>query len=140
MNETGGLKNKVFGLVLFTLFAWLIISVAINTGEEYGRDTQEIGNGSLSGIKFQESIENVSSTSEEYRESFESGQIDDVDDVTGIFSTAKKVVNFITAPFNLLANILEATFKIPTIATNVFLGLLSLSIIFGIWRLIRAGD
>ena len=48
-----GFKHAVIGLVLFVAFAWLILSVAVDFGSEYGRDSQEIGDGSLKIANFQ---------------------------------------------------------------------------------------
>jgi hypothetical protein len=140
MTEAGGFKNKVLGLILFTLFAWLMISVAVSFGTEYGADTTQFTGGALDLDEFETGIENVSSDAEEQRVRFESGDIEDVDTVTGIFSTLKSIVGFATTPFRLLSQILNSTFHLPTEAISVFLGLLALSIIFAIWRAIRTGD
>ena len=138
--EEGRFKSIIFGLILFTLFAWLILSISIQSGEEYGIDAQEIGNGSLSSISYESSIENVGSTANSYRTSFESGEVDDIDDASGMFSTLTKMINFITTPFTLVGQILDTMFGIPSVVTNVFLGLLALSLIFGAWRVLRSGS
>jgi len=140
MTEAGGLKNKIFGLILFTLFAWLIISVAVNFGANYGADTTQFEGGALDLNEFNDSLTNVSSDAETKRVRFESGDIEDVDTVTGIFATLTSIIDFITLPFLLLGTILSSTFHLPAQAISIFLGLLSLSIIFGIWRVIRTGD
>ena len=49
-----GFKNIVVGLVLFVAFTWLILTVAVDFGAEYGRSSDEIGDGSLSVVNFQD--------------------------------------------------------------------------------------
>lgn len=133
-------KTTVTGLVLFVAFAWLILTVAIDFGAEYGRDAQEIGDGSLNIIEFQTTAEGVEGSAQSYRSRFESGEVDDIDDASGIFSIATDIINMITAPFKLLSQILVNIFHIPSLIINVFLGLMAIGLIFGIWRLLRAGS
>lgn len=133
-------KATVIALVLFVAFSWLILTVAIDFGAEYGRDAQEIGDGSLNVVNFQTSAEGVEGSAQSYRERFESGNVDDIDDASGIFSIATDIINMITTPFTLLSQILVNVFHVPALVINVFLGLLAISLILGIWRLLRAGS
>jgi len=135
-----GFKTLVVALVLFVAFSWLILSVAIDFGSEYGRDSHEIGDGSLNIINFQTSAEGVEESAQSYRSRFESGDVDDVDDASGIFSIATDIINMITAPFNLLSQILTNILRVPSLIINVFLGLLAIVLIFSIWRVLRAGS
>ena len=133
-------KATVTALVLFVAFAWLILTVAIDFGAEYGRDAQEIGDGSLNIVDFQNTAEGVEGSAQSYRERFESGEVDDIDDASGIFSIATDIINMITSPFKLLSQILVNIFHVPALIINVALGLLAIGLIFGIWRLLRAGS
>jgi len=135
-----GFKNTVIGLVLFVAFAWLMITVAIDFGAEYGRDASEIGDGSLNIVDFQTSASGVEASAQSYRTRFESGDVDDIDDASGIFSIATDLINMITTPFRLLSQIMSNILGVPTLIINVVLGLLSISLIFGIWRVLRTGD
>ncbi len=135
-----GFKATVIGLVLFVAFSWLILTVAIDFGAEYGRDSQEIGDGSLDVVDFQTSAGGVESSAQSYRSRFESGEVDDIDDASGIFSVATDIINMITTPFNLLSRIMVNILGVPSLVINVFLGLLAISLIFGIWRLLRVGS
>jgi len=135
-----GFKSIVIALVLFVAFSWLILSVAIDFGAEYGRDSNEIGDGSLDITNFQTSAESVEGSAQSYRSRFESGDVDDIDDASGIFSIATDIINMITTPFSLLSQILTNIFKVPSLIINVFLGLLAIAMIFGIWRVLRAGS
>ena len=110
-------------------------------GENYGKDTREIGGGSLNDSEFQASIDDVEDKAENYRARFdESGNVDDVDDVTGIFSIVTDMVSLITAPFGLLATVFTDILGVPSLVTSIILGILGISLILGIWRLLRAGD
>lgn len=133
-------KNILTALVLFVGFSWLILTVAIDFGAEYGRNSSEIGDGSLNIVSFQASAESVNNSAQGYRERFESGNVDDIDDASGIFSIATDMISMITTPFSLLSQILTNIFGIPALIINIGLGLLAIAMIFGIWRLLRAGS
>ena len=133
-------KSILVGLVLFVAFSWLILTVAVDFGAEYGRDASEIGEGSLNVVDFQTSAEGVEGSAQSYRQRFESGDVDDIDDASGIFSIASDIINMITTPFKLLSQILVNIFGIPSLIINVVLGLLAISLILGIWRVLRAGS
>jgi len=133
-------KGILIALVLFVTFSWLILSVAVDFGAEYGRDAQEIGDGSLSVINFQNTANTIEGNASSYRSRFESGDVDNIDDASGIFSVATDMINLIVAPFTLLSSILINIFHVPSLVINVILGLLAISLILGIWRLLRAGS
>ena len=133
-------KNILIALTLFVAFSWLILTVAIDFGAEYGREAQEIGDGSLNVVDFKNSASNVSGDASAYKSRFESGNVDDVDDASGIFSIVTDMISLIITPFKLLSNIMVNIFHAPVLIINVILGLLTISIIFGIWRLLRAGS
>lgn len=133
-------KNTVIALVLFVLFSWLVLAVTVDFGNDYGRNTSEIGGGALDTVAFQTSAESVEASAQGYRTRFESGNVDDIDDASGIFSIATDIISMITAPFTLLSQILTNIFNVPSLFINVILGLLAIALIFGIWRLLRAGS
>ena len=135
-----GFKSLVIALVLFVGFSWLILSVAIDFGAEYGRSASEIGDGSLNIVSFEASASQVEGSAQSYRTRFESGSVDDIDDASGIFSIATDIISMITTPFSLLSQILTNIFGVPSLIINVFLGLLAIALIFGIWRVLRAGS
>lgn len=135
-----GFKGVLVGLVLFVLFATLLISFAVDLGTEYGMSADEIGGGSLNLSAFEDTADTVNSSASGFRERFdEEGVIDDVDSPTGLFSILKDMVTLITTPFTLLSQVLSNILNVPTIVINVVLGLLAIGLIFGIWRLLRQG-
>ena len=132
-------KKILFSLVLFSLFAFLVTYTAVEMGINYGKSSSEIGEGSLDDTAFQSSIDEVSSSAENYRARFESGKIDNIDDATGIFSIASDMISMITAPFRLLSSVMQNILGFPLIAINIILGLLSIALILSIWGLMRIG-
>lgn len=133
-------KNTITALVLFVAFTWLILSVTVDFGAEYGRDAQEIGDGSLNIVDFQNVANTIEGNTSSYRARFDSGDVDDIDDASGIFSIATDMVNLITSPFRLLSQILTNIFGIPSLMINIILGLMSIGLILGIWRVLRSGS
>lgn len=136
--------NKYFsllvGLVLFVIFSWIIISITVDFGNEYGRSATEIGDGSFKVSDFQDEAENVRGDAEGYRERFDDGgDVDDVDDASGVFSILTGMIDMITTPFSLLAKIAKNIFGAPSLVINVILGLLSLGLLLAIWSIIRSG-
>ncbi len=135
-----GFKNMVTALVLFVAFTWLILSVAIDFGADHGRSAESIGDGSLDVEKFKTSAEGVEGSAQSYRARFESGDVDDIDDASGIFSIATDIVSMITTPFTLISQIASNIFGVPPLILNVILGLLAIGLIFSIWRVLRSGS
>lgn len=133
-------KNTVFGLVLFIGFAWLILSVAVGFGNEYGRSADEIGNGSLNLVDFQSVANSVEGNASSFRQGFEDGTVDDIDDPSGMFGTAKKIISLITAPFTLISQIMANILGVPTLIIDIVLGLLAIGLILGIWSVLRSGS
>ena len=60
-------KGTLTALVLFVAFTWLILTVAIDFGAEYGRDSQEIGDGSLDVSSYQTTATGNESSAQGYR-------------------------------------------------------------------------
>ena len=135
-------KKLVFGFVLVSLFSVLLLTSVSDSGSRYDKDTTQI-TGQLEFAKFNESINEVQGTSQNLRERFEKQSIwSSVAGVvvSGVFGITKTLTSMILAPFVIIANVMENVFFIPPIVTNVVMGLLGLSIIFGIWALIRVGQ
>ena len=108
-------KSILVGLVLFVLFSSLVLTVAIDFGAEYDRDASEIGGGSLNLSIFQTSAESIEGSSSAYRERFESGDVDDIDDPSGLFAVT------ITSVFSFSGFALESSRAvIVRIATNTY--------------------
>jgi len=136
----GSFLRILIALVLFTGFSWLILSVAIEFGSEYGKSANEIGDGSLDVSEYRTNAESVEGNASFYRQTFESGEVDDVDDPSGVFSVLTRMINLITTPFTLIGKILYNVFGVPELIINIILGLLGISLILAIWSVLRAGS
>lgn len=146
MNKIGGVdqfKSLIFGFIIFTLFTFIFLTAITDTAKDNDVDTTEFEEGAFSLDPYEDVLDDVESDAETFRERFEKGSIWSVVAgivVTGIFGIAIDMVQMIIAPFTLLAQILTNVLHVPTIFTGVILGLVILSVIFGVWSLIKKGD
>ena len=102
-------------------------------------DAQYEVESALNDENFQESIDNVANKSENYRQRFEDGKIVDVDNASGIFTIASDFISMITSPFKLMGSVL-VMLGVPFVVISVVLGLLSITLILSMWRLLKTGD
>ena len=136
-------KGLLFAFILFALFGFLTLRVIIDQAALYGKDTTELFGESFDIEKFNSSVSPIKETSENLRERFEKQNIFSIVAgviVEGIFDIGKTMVLMISTPITLLNTILTNVLHIPQIVTNVILGLVILSTIFGIWALIKIGN
>jgi hypothetical protein len=133
-------KITFSGLVLFVLFTTLILTVAIDFGVDHGKTASDIGGGSFNLTVFENTANTVEGNASAFRTSFEGGNIEDVEDATGIFGTLKKFINLMTSPFKLLGYVLTNVLGVPDIFTKIILGILSIILILAIWSVLRKGD
>lgn len=136
-------KHMIFAFVLIGLFSMLILLAVTNLGDTYEKDYDAVAGGSLSMSKFNDSISSFEQNSKDLKERFDKGSVWSAVAgvvVEGIFGIAKDMFDLVLVPYNLIANIMSDILHIPTFVTSVILGLLILSVIFGIWRLIKIGD
>lgn len=129
------------GFILITLFIFLLVAITINVSEKYYKDTSEIEE-ALNFEAINKTIESTKATSEGWKNAFEKQNIFTVLGgiiVTGIFNIANTMTSFILTPFAIFGNILINILGIPAIVINVVTALLILTIIFGVWRLIKQG-
>jgi hypothetical protein len=136
-------KNMLFAFILVSLFGMLIISAVVSIGGNYGKDTSEVVGGSLSLDKFNESITGIEQDAKDLKASFDKGSVWSALAgvvVEGVFGIAKRMVTMMLMPFDIISDIMADVLHIPTYVTSVLLGILIMSIIFGIWRLLKIGD
>lgn len=139
----GDFKRTIFGLILFVLFTSLILTVAINFGNFYGKSPENIGGGSFNLSDYERTIEDSNATGQSYLERFSEAtpeKTTEVENPAGAWSILFDLKNVITTPFRLVQQILTNVIHIPSIVSGVLVFLLSLSIAFGIWRLWKRGE
>ena len=138
-----GFKNILFAFIFTSLFGMLILTSVNFIGDEYSKDTSDIAGGSLSLDKFNDSISSVEQNAKDMQEKFSKQSIWSAVAgivVEGIFGIALDMIDMILMPFDVVSDILLDVFHIPTFVTSILLGLLILSILFAIWRLLKIGD
>lgn len=136
-------RNLAIGFMLFGLITVLTITVVYEMGSNYGVSAERLNEataGALDTEEYEAELLESDTTTENFRQRFEEGDVDNVDDPSGLFSVSGDIIGVITTPFNLLAKVMENIMGVPTIVTHVILGILNLSLILGIWRVLRAGD
>ena len=135
--------NLIVGFMIFGLFSVLIIIGIYGVATNYGLSDEKIDEatgGALDIEEYREEMLETDTSAENYRERFESGAVDDVDDASGIFAVGGDLVALIITPFDLLAKAGKNLIGIPEIVTHTVLAILNLAIIFGIWSVLRKGD
>lgn len=134
-------KTTLTGLVLFVLFSSLILTVAIDFGNDYNKSSSEIGGGAFNLSMFEDSANTVNEDAQGYRSRFDKGGfVDDVDDPRGLFAILNDMVSMITTPFTLLSQVLQNVLNVPALFINVVLGLMAIGLILAVWSLLRKGD
>lgn len=136
-------KNVTIGFLLFGLFSVLLVSAIYEMGYNYGVSNdkmQEATGGALSIDDYEDELLESDQQTENFRQRFESGDVDDVDDASGVFAVAGDIIGVITTPFNLLAKVGDNLLGVPPVVTHTLLAILNITLILGIWRVLRAGD
>lgn len=136
-------KGVVVAFLLFGLFTVLVVTAVYEMAYNYGvsdERLQEATAGALSIDDYETELSGADQDTENFRRRFESGDVDDVDDASGVFQVAGDIVGVITTPFNLLAKVSSNILGIPVIVMHVILAILNLTLILGIWSLLRKGD
>lgn len=136
-------KGLIIGFIILTLFMFLMLTFTADVASNYSKDTTELEEGAFSLSDYQTFLSEVDSDAETFRERFTKGNIFSIIAgvvVEGIFGIAADMVTLAITPFTLLAQVMNNVIGIPTIVTSVVLGVIIITIIFGIWRLIRIGD
>ena len=136
-------RNLVIGFMIFGLFSVLLVTAIYDMGINYGVSSermQEATQGALDIDDYEQELVESSDTTQNLRERFESGEVYDVDDASGVFSVAGDFIGVITTPFNLLAKTGKNLLGIPEVVTHTLLAIINIVIFAGLWSLLRKGD
>ena len=136
-------KVMLFAFVLFALFGMLILSAVVEVGDNYSMDTSQVVGGSLALDKFNESVTTVETQARLQQTAFSTKSIWSAVAglvLIGIFPIAQALASMILTPFKIVSEIASNTLGIPSYVTSVVLGLLIISIILAVWRLLKVGD
>lgn len=141
------MRGLTMGFILFSLFLFSILTFAVGLSSDYGMNSEDITSGTVNLSNVESFLETVESDSGDKREAFEEKGVFSIggsDILTNIFNIAKGLFTMITTPFTFLSqiitNVLFRGSEFGQLVMGVVLGLLVLTIIFAMWRLIKAGD
>ena len=136
-------RNLTIGFLLFGLISVLLVNVVFQVGLNYGVQSekiQEATGGALDVEAYEEELLVSDTTTANFRKRFESGDVDDIDDASGIFAVSGDVIGVITTPFNLVAEVGKNLLGVPEVVTHTILAILNVLLIFGLWSVLRKGD
>jgi len=136
-------KNTMVSFILLGVFMVLIITIVYQMGVNYEVSPEKMAEatqGSFDMDDYEQELLTVDEDASAFRERFESGEVDDVDDPSGIFSVAGDIIGVITTPYNILAGIGTNILKIPVVLVHVILAILNITLLAGLWSLLRKGD
>ena len=141
--------NILKSFVIITLFISLLLSVVILFAGNYGVDTTDIDN-RIGLQSVNNSINTVKDTTSGWFTTFETldqkekGIFQQILDIVGflaigLFQLLFRMFDFIITPFNIIQNIAINVMFVPAIFMQIVWSLIIISILFGIWRLMKQG-
>jgi len=136
-------KNTVISFLLLGVFMVLAVGIVYQMGINYSVSSEKMNEataGAFDMDDYEIELLDADEDASAFRERFESGEVDDVDDPSGIFSVAGDIIGVITTPYNILAKIGTNILKFPVVLVHVILAILNITLLAGLWALLRKGD
>lgn len=137
-------RNVLIGMIIVILFTFLILTVVVEEGSKYGK-TNDVTVGALNYTQFSNTLNDINDTVSSQVAVFTefnpfnplsvAGVV-----VTGIFNVGKTFWTLMTVPYQLLMNIFVNVLGIPSIVIVTLMAIVSIIIIFSLWRVIRIGS
>jgi len=127
--------------IIITLFSFLLIAVTVQFADNYSKDTTDLEE-KLGYDAINSTLSSAKSTAEGWKDAFAQQNIFSTVAgiiVTGIFDLSNTMGRFILTPFEIFGNIMTNVIGIPSIVLNIVSVMIILTIIFGIWRLVKTG-
>lgn len=145
--EEDSFPHLLKAFIVITLFAFLLLVVVDKFSGNYGTDTtiidERIG---LSTIN--STLASTETTAQGWQESFknfgEGNVFEKLLDIlgflsVGMFKLGNSMISFIILPFAIFSNVLINVLGVPSIVVTIINVLIILTIIFGIWSLVKRG-
>jgi hypothetical protein len=135
------------GFIVITLFAFLLLGTVVGFAKNYGTNT-DIINDKIGLDTINSTLSSTEATAKNWQKQMEGfGQgstFEKLLDIlgfmaVGMFNLVITMVNFIIAPFTIFANILINVLGVPLIVVAIINVMIILSIIFGVWSLLKRG-
>jgi len=147
MVEEPDFPKLLKGFIVITLFAFLILGTVVGFAKNYGTDTSVI-NDKIGLDRINNTLASTEATAKNWQDQMKGfGQgstFEKLLDIlgfmaVGMFNLLITMVNFIIAPFTIFSNILVNVLGVPLIVVAIINVMIILSIIFGIWSLLKRG-
>jgi len=148
MVEEHSLPTLLKTFIVITLFSFLLLAIVVKFSANYEMDTTVI-NERIGLTTINSTLVTTEETAQIWQESFIHfgettnifAKIFDIVGFVGIgvFKLGNNMVNFITLPFEIFSNILVNVIGIPSVVLSIINVMIILTIIFGIWSLIKRG-
>ena len=138
----GSFRGLVIGFILVGLFMFTILTFGINVATDYGYEADDVTGGAVDLSDIKNYVNSVSPNASEGDEQFTKAgtfTIVATDTLTGIWDVGKGLGIMITTPFRFVGAVLETIFGIDKPIIGVFVGIVGLLTIFGIWATVRIG-
>lgn len=136
-------KKIVINTLLILLFISLMFGFAIKSGEEYGKDISDLNDDRINLTGVNNTLRGIESTANSWKDGFTSGggilKTAGIV-VVGFFEIALTMWEVVTSPINLLIQIMNNVLLFPPLVTGVIVFIVIVTMMLGIWRLIKQGD
>lgn len=143
------LKKLLSGFIILGLVSWLALLIVVDVGSSYGKDVSTFESGYLNVHTINSTITDFTGYAQESQGQFSSystdkGFLEKVIDAVSLIGSNllnifSGIFDIILAPYNIVSGLFYA-YSIPPLVTNTILGLITISIIFALYQLIRTGN
>lgn len=147
MAEENSFPSLLKSFIIITLFIFVLLGIVISLAGNYDKDTTEIDEAiGLSAVN--NTLFDTEATAQVWQErtaGFSEGStFEKLLDIVGflsvgMFNLVTDMAGFIIAPFTIFSNILINVLHFPIIVVGILNVIIILTIIFGIWSLVKRG-
>jgi len=139
----GDFKYNLIAMIFILLIIFLTLSFTLDMGQEYDYSSDEMSSEYFNLTGVNSSLNEISDLSKGWKDTFTGGNIFDVVIgvvTTGIWSVGKGIWLFLITPLQLIAQMLTSILGFPPIAATIVTAIFIITLLFGLWRLIKVGD
>jgi len=147
MVEENNFPALLKAFIVITLFAFLLLMVVVKFSGNYNTDTtiidERIGLSTINST-LNSANETAHSWQEQMKDFGKGNVFEKLLDIlgfmsVGMFNLGTRMIDFIGMPFTIFSNILVNVLYVPVIVVAIIDVLIILTIIFGIWSLVKRG-
>ena len=135
-------KPILFGIIMITLFSFLLISFVVGGASRYERDTTELESRGINFSQFNKTLQGVQETSESWKTTY-SGQKEVGEEGGLIYETIKSILTSMWAitvvPIVTIVMMMDRVLGIPSAVTGVIIFVVVVSLLLAAWKVLRQG-